>query len=204
VRPGLGREDRQRGERGGGDGHHPGSPECGSILAQGPPQVADASSLRGTRPSTRSATGRAGALALACSQEARSWGLGLGSGIGLPGHKTLRQSCRPGSFRRGSAMNASARRSLDTNRRCRALIRRIRWRAARGSSPAIGREALGASTAAERRQHQARRGAPPRGPRCRTCRAPRSALPLRQDRCRWRAWPRHPRCPLALRSDLRP
>jgi len=37
-------------------------------------QLAGAFWLRGTRPTTRSATGRSGALALACSREARSLG----------------------------------------------------------------------------------------------------------------------------------
>jgi len=60
VWPGLGREDRQQGERHRAC-HHPCSPECEwRDRAQGPPQGACAFSLRTTRPATRLAIGRSG------------------------------------------------------------------------------------------------------------------------------------------------
>jgi hypothetical protein len=57
-------------------------------------------------------------------------------------------------------------------------------RAGTVAGSAIGREALDCRRGGERRQDQA--GDRPRGPR--------RALPLRQDRYRWRVWPRVPRC----------
>jgi hypothetical protein len=107
VRPGLGREDR-RGAGGVGHATTPARPNAdgGIDVAQGPPEVAGGFSLRGTQPATLSATGRAGALALACSREGRGAGrAGFAVNIAkLPG---IAAAC--GMIRRISPPRAAAR-----------------------------------------------------------------------------------------------
>jgi hypothetical protein len=85
-----GRRQRSAQPRPGGLATTPARPNAdgGIDFSSKTAQVAGAFWLRGTRPATRSATGRSGALALANSSAGCHWDLELGSGIGLPGHKT--------------------------------------------------------------------------------------------------------------------